>query len=115
MGGKEKNKHADKKLKAGRGAVGKAAVVGMKDRETNQISAEVVESTDGLTLQEFVLDQVVDGAKVYTDEHRGYHGLPNHQTSITPSASMWTIKPTPTVSSPSGPCSRGATTALITK
>ena len=40
----------------------------------------MVESTDGLTLQEFVLDQVVDGAKVYTDDHRGYHGLPNHQS-----------------------------------
>ena len=79
-GGKEKNKHGDKKLKAARGAVGKVAVVGMKDRETNQISAEVVASTDGLTLQEFVLEQVVEGAKVYTDEHRGYHGLPNHQT-----------------------------------
>ena len=80
MGGKEKNKHQSKKLKAGRGAVGNVAVVGMKDRETNQVTAEVVESTDGLTLQEFVLDQIADGAKVYTDEHRGYHGLPNHQT-----------------------------------
>ena len=36
IGGKEKNKHGSKKLKAGRGAVGKVAVVGMKDRETNQ-------------------------------------------------------------------------------
>ena len=80
MGGKKKNKHQSKKLRAGRGAVGKVAVVGMKDRETNRISAEVVESVDGLTLQEFVLDQVAPGAKVYTDEHRGYHGLPNHQT-----------------------------------
>ena len=80
MGGKEKNKHGDKKLKAGRGAVGKVAVVGMKDRESNRVTAEVVESTDGLTLQGFVLDQVADGAKVYTDDHRGYHGLPNHQT-----------------------------------
>ena len=80
MGGKEKNKHGTKKLKAGRGAVGKVAVVGMKDRETNQISAEVVASTDGLTLKEFVLDQVTPGAKVYTDEHKGYQGLPNHQT-----------------------------------
>ena len=44
------------------------------------MSAEVVESVDGLTLQGFVLDQVADGAKVYTDDHRGYHGLPNHQT-----------------------------------
>ena len=80
MGGKERNKHQSKKLKAGRGAVGKAAVVGMKDRETNRISAEVVESVDGLTLQEFVLDQVAPGAKVHTDDHRGYYGLPNHET-----------------------------------
>ena len=80
MGGKERNKHGSKKLKAGRGAVGKVAVVGMKDRETNAVSAEVVESADGLTLQGFVLDQVAPGAKVYTDDHRGYHGLPNHET-----------------------------------
>ena len=80
MGGKEKNKHGSKKLKAGRGAVGKVAVVGMKDRETNQISAEVVESVDGLTLQGFVLDQVADGAKVYTDDATAYHGLENHES-----------------------------------
>ena len=80
MGGKEKNKHDSKRLRAGRGAVGKVAIVGMKDRVTNQVTAEVIESADGLTLQGFVLDQVADGAKVYTDEHRGYHGLPNHQT-----------------------------------
>ena len=80
MSGKEKNKHQSKKLNKGRGPVGKVAVVGMKDWETNQISAEVVASTDGLTLQEFVLDQVADGAKVYTDEATAYRGLPNHQT-----------------------------------
>ena len=79
MGGKEKNKHGSKKLKAGRGAVGKVAVVGMKERETNRVTAEAIESADGLTLKEFVLDQVADGAKVYTDEHAGYRGLPNHQ------------------------------------
>ena len=32
IGGKEKNKHAHKKLHAGRGGVGKAIVVGAKDR-----------------------------------------------------------------------------------
>ena len=80
MGGKERNKHQSKKLNAGRGAVGKVAVVGMKDRETNRISAEVVESTDGLTLQGFVLDQVADGAKVYTDDATAYHGLENHES-----------------------------------
>lgn len=33
MGGKEKNKHAKKKLNVGRGPVGKTAVVGAKDRQ----------------------------------------------------------------------------------
>ena len=83
IGGKEKNKHANKKLKAGRGAVGKVAVAGVRDRGSKQVSAEVVESTDGLTLKEFVLDQVEPDAKVYTDEataYRGYRGLPNHET-----------------------------------
>ena len=37
IGGKEKNKHANKKLRAGRGAVGKAVVVGAKDRDTNRV------------------------------------------------------------------------------
>jgi hypothetical protein len=32
IGGKEANKHADKKLHAGRGAVGKTAVLGMRER-----------------------------------------------------------------------------------
>ena len=40
--GKEKNKHGNKKLRAGRGPVGKAIVVGAKDRETNRVSAAVV-------------------------------------------------------------------------
>ena len=35
IGGLEKNKHYDKKLREGRGAVGKIPVVGVKDRETN--------------------------------------------------------------------------------
>ena len=36
IGGKERNKHSDKKLHAGRGPVGKTAVVGMKDRGIGQ-------------------------------------------------------------------------------
>ena len=34
MGGKEMNKHSNKKLKAGRGTVGKTIVIGVKERET---------------------------------------------------------------------------------
>lgn len=80
MGGKERNKHGSKKLWAGRGAVGKAAVVGMKDRDSNNVNAAVVTATDRPTLQGFVLGQVANRARVFTDEHRAYRGLPNHQT-----------------------------------
>ena len=81
VGGKEKNKHSKKKLKAGRGGVGKAIVVGAKDRATNTISAAVVENTDAKTLQGFVSDHAADGATVYTDDHGGYKGLPyDHET-----------------------------------
>ena len=81
IGGKEKNKHANKKLKAGRGAVGKAIVVGAKDRETNHVSAAVVGNTDAKTLQGFVGDHAVKGATVYTDDHGGYQGMPfKHET-----------------------------------
>ena len=41
----------------GRGAVGKTAVVGMKDRRTNQVSAQVVEDTKHTTLRGFVMDR----------------------------------------------------------
>ena len=79
FGGLERNKHESKKLRAGRGPVGKVAVVGMKDRATKQVAARVVASTDQATLQGFVKRHVADGAKVYTDEHRAYDGMPNRE------------------------------------
>ena len=81
IGGKEKNKHANKKLRAGRGGVGKAIVVGAKDRMTNRVSAAVVGNTDAKTLQGFVGDHAAKGATVYTDDHGGYSGMPfEHET-----------------------------------
>ena len=80
VGGVEGNKHASKKTNAGRGPVGKTAVVGMKDRGTNAVSAVVVRQTDRPTLQSLITEQVEQGAKVYTDDHRSYIGLPNHES-----------------------------------
>ena len=80
VGGKEHNKHAHKKLRAGRGTVGKIAVAGVKDRETGQVSAAVVHSTDGPTLKPFVRSRIAQEADVYTDEHGSYRGLENHET-----------------------------------
>ena len=82
MGGKERNKHKGKKLKAGRGTVGKTAVVGAKDRKTNKIKAKVVKATDTKTLQEFVTDVTEIGATVYTDDAAAYKGMPFDHESV---------------------------------
>ncbi len=79
IGGKEKNKHASKKLRAGRGTAGKLIVVGMKDRDTNKVQAEVVDGTDRATLGGFVKRRTKRGAEVYTDEHSGYMDVPSHR------------------------------------
>ena len=82
FGGKERNKHKGKKLNAGRGAVGKTAVVGAKDRKTNKIKAKVVENTDAKTLQEFVGESAASGATVYTDDASAYKGIPFDHESV---------------------------------
>ena len=74
-----KNKHGKKKLKAGRGTAGKTAVIGMKDRETKQVQATVIEQIDRPTLSGFVTSHVEPGAKVYSDEHAGYDWVPNRE------------------------------------
>ena len=81
IGGREKNKHSAKKLRAGRGAVGKTAVAGAKDRATNAVSAQSVPSTTKDTLQGFVASHAAPGATVYTDEAGAYRGMPfDHET-----------------------------------
>ena len=82
MGGKESNKHSGKKLRAGRGGVGKAVVVGAKDRKTNKVKAKVVENTDAKTLQKFVADSAADGATVFTDDAAAYKGMPFEHESV---------------------------------
>ena len=81
FGGKERNKHESKKLKAGRGSVGKMAVLGAKDRSTNTVSAEAVpyEDVDQLTIHEFVEWVSKKGAKLYTDESTVYNQFRNRE------------------------------------
>lgn len=74
MGGKEKNKHADKKLRVGRGAVGKTAVVGIRD-DLGEVRATPVARTDARTLQHFVAANAPSGGSVTTDEFAAYRGL----------------------------------------
>ncbi len=75
IGGRESNKHESQKLHAGRGAVGKTAVVGMKDRPTNQVNAKVVEKVNKQTLHGLVHQWTAAGATVYTDEASAYIGI----------------------------------------
>ena len=79
FGGKEKNKHADKKLNAGRGTVGKTVVAGAKDRPTNQVKAAVVSRTTKRELHSFANDRMARGSDVFTDDLQSYEGLTNHQ------------------------------------
>lgn len=75
-GGKEKNKHASKRLHKGTGGIGKVAVIGAIARK-GMVVAQVVENTDAATLDGFVR-KVVDRDKVElvaTDEYRPYKML----------------------------------------
>ena len=64
IGGKESTKHESERLHAGRGAVGKAPVVGVRDRETGQVSVAPIDRTDRATLQEFVHSRTDTSATV---------------------------------------------------
>lgn len=78
IGGKEMNKHASKKLRQGRGAVGKVAVVGIKDR-SGYVRAMPVGSVDKQTLQGFITANVAEGSAVYTDNFGSYKGLRGYE------------------------------------
>ncbi len=83
IGGKRKNMPKSKrKQMTGRGAVGKTAVVGAKDRETNQVSAKVVQSTGKDALHEFVESRTEEDAQVYTDDAKAYRGMDRDHESV---------------------------------
>ena len=58
IGGLERNNHESDRLKAGRGSVGKTAVVGIKERESKQLSAQVIDNTRRDTLHGFIKEHV---------------------------------------------------------
>ncbi len=89
LGGKERFKHANKKLRAGRGAVGKQPVIGGLERAgiapKNQAKAQAIPNANRDHMHKFIWLNVRNGAHVYTDDHRGYPGMPKaaqHQTVV---------------------------------
>ena len=89
IGGLEKNKHSDKKLNSGRGAVGKTAIAGVRDRATGRVNTEVVERTDKATLQDFALRHTTESTTVYTDEAQAYKNLSRPHGTVKHSANEY--------------------------
>jgi transposase-like protein len=83
IGGLEENKHASKRRNSGRGAVGKTAVLGMRERGGRTI-AKPIDRTNKATIQTAIIRQVEAGSTINTDEAGAYEGLASlwftHQT-----------------------------------
>ena len=79
VGGKAANMHQSKREKViqGRGAVGKAIVMGLLERDENgsSVKASVVADRTAETLQAEVRQTVETQSEVMTDEWTGYNGL----------------------------------------
>ncbi len=86
IGGRERNKHEWQKRNAGRGMVGKAPVVALKDRDTGNVVGLVIQRADQPTLEGFVKEHTQSIAEVYTDEYVGYRRIPRIHEVIRHSA-----------------------------
>jgi transposase-like protein len=74
VGGKEKNKHANKKFGAGRGSVGKQPVWEAMERG-GRVVARVVTDTTKRTILPNVIERILPESTVYTDEATVYDPL----------------------------------------
>lgn len=74
IGGKEKNKHSNKRHRGGRGAVGKTPVMGLVERG-GKVKARKVSATTAKLLQSIIRSQVKKGSHLMTDEWASYRGI----------------------------------------
>jgi transposase-like protein len=77
IGGKNKNRHKDKKIphSQGRSLEDKTPVVGVIDRKTGTLIAKAVLDTTQATLEAFIRENVKERSTIYTDKHHGYNSL----------------------------------------
>ena len=92
ISGKEKNKQKSKKLNARRGTVGKTAVIGVKARESNKVSASPIASTDATSINRFIRENVTDNAMLYTDSATAYEGVNEKHETINHSVGEYVRK-----------------------
>ena len=74
FGGKESNRHESKREHLGRGPVGKAAVLGMRQRG-GKVKAHPIAAPDRVTLHSAIVENVEHGSTIYTDGAPAYEGL----------------------------------------
>ena len=76
IGGKNKNRHNDKKVKGGQGGGGsdKTIVVGILQRD-GKVKAQKAPDRTSKTLHAIIKKSVALGAQLITDDHRSYAGL----------------------------------------
>jgi len=74
VGGIERNKHEKKKLKMGRGSVGKTAVLGIRERG-GRTKAMLLKNTSTQEIQSAIHENVEVGSILFTDEHAAYNDL----------------------------------------
>ena len=77
IGGKEKNKHASKKLDVGGGSGGKTVVLGMRSRSGQVIATTV--PNNGKVIRDVIKEAVCVDSTLYTDEHQSYVGMPEYK------------------------------------
>jgi transposase-like protein len=80
-GGKEANKHSNKKTKGTQGGSGKIVVLGLLERG-GSIKVQPIENRESETLLPIIAQQVTKGATIATDELRAYSQLSKDYTHI---------------------------------
>jgi transposase-like protein len=81
VGGKEKNKHRNKRNPQNKGPEGKTVVIGAIARKGNVV-CQIIQDTTGRTLEKFVRQTVGDVDLIATDSFQGYNRIGDlpHQT-----------------------------------
>jgi transposase-like protein len=87
IGGKEGNKHEIHKSYSGRGATGKAIVLGMRERGGN-VKAKVLKDTTARSIHTELNSAIAKNAILCTDDHKSYlgntftHMVVNHSAKV---------------------------------
>lgn len=72
--GRQTNKHASKKVRAGRGTVGKQVVMGIWNNHGKDVAAPIPK-TKAATLKDFIRQRVAQDSTVFIDQQRSFVSL----------------------------------------